>query len=162
MRAIICGANGAMGKLIRDILGEEVIGLVSIDGENNVPKTFGELGKLSGDVIIDFSHHSAVADVLRYAKENGFAAVIGKKHRRSMSAVFSDKETDLFADKFPALLTGFGLLTNHVAVHNKQSFRFSAWINIWHRRNSPSRRLSPGQGRNHRFQSQQQPFCRCR
>jgi len=77
MRAIICGANGAMGKLIRDILGEEVIGLVSIDGENNVPKTFGELGKLSGDVIIDFSHHSAVADVLRYAKENGFAAVIG-------------------------------------------------------------------------------------
>ena len=77
MRAIVCGANGAMGKLIRDILGEEAIGLVSIDGENNVPKTFGDLGAMSGDVIIDFSHHSAVADVLRYAKENGFAAVIG-------------------------------------------------------------------------------------
>ena len=77
MRAIVCGANGAMGKLIRDILGAEVIGLVSIDGENNVPKTFRELGKRCGDVLIDFSHHSAISDVLSYAKENGFAAVIG-------------------------------------------------------------------------------------
>ncbi len=77
MRAIICGANGAMGRLIQGILGDEVIGLVSLDGENNVPKTFSELGKLRGDVVIDFSHHSAVADVLAYAKENGFAAVIG-------------------------------------------------------------------------------------
>ena len=77
MRAIICGANGAMGKLIRENLGAEAIGLVSLDGENGVPKTFAELGKVQGDVIIDFSHHSAVADVLAYAKENGFAAVIG-------------------------------------------------------------------------------------
>ena len=37
-----------MGKLIRDILGEEAIGLVSLDGENHVPKTFGELGKCVG------------------------------------------------------------------------------------------------------------------
>ena len=51
-----------MGKLICDILGEEVIGKVSIDGENNVPKTFSELGKCDADVVIDFSHHSAVAD----------------------------------------------------------------------------------------------------
>ena len=77
MRAIICGANGAMGRLIREKLGVEAIGLVSLDGENGVPRTFDELGKRQGDVIIDFSHHSAVADVLRYAKENGFAAVIG-------------------------------------------------------------------------------------
>ena len=77
MRAIVCGANGAMGKLIREILGAEAVGLVSIDGENNVPKTFKELGKRCGDVVIDFSHHSAVADVLAYAKENDLAAVIG-------------------------------------------------------------------------------------
>ncbi len=77
MRAIVCGANGAMGKLIREALGAEVIGLVSLDGENNVPKTFKELGKRCGDVVIDFSHHSAISDVLSYAKENGFAAVIG-------------------------------------------------------------------------------------
>ena len=44
MKAILCGANGAMGKLIDGILGCEVVGRVSIDGENSVPKTFGELG----------------------------------------------------------------------------------------------------------------------
>ena len=45
MRAVVCGANGAMGKLIDGILGEEIAGRVSIDGENNVPKTFGDLGR---------------------------------------------------------------------------------------------------------------------
>ena len=77
MRAIVCGANGAMGKLICDILGAEVVGKVSIDGENGVPKTFEELGEVSADVIIDFSHHTAVGSVLNYAKTIGAAAVIG-------------------------------------------------------------------------------------
>ena len=77
MRAILCGANGAMGKLIDAALGAEVVGRVSIDGENNVPKTFAELGKVDADVLIDFSHHSAIADVLDYAKSIGCAAVIG-------------------------------------------------------------------------------------
>ena len=77
MRAIVCGANGAMGKLICGILGQEVVGKVSIDGENGVPKTFAELGKVEADVLIDFSHHSAVGDVLAYAKENPMAVVIG-------------------------------------------------------------------------------------
>ena len=77
MRAVVCGANGAMGKLICGILGDEVIGKVSIDGEHGVPKTFGELGMVDCDVLIDFSHHSAVADVLNYAKAVRCAAVIG-------------------------------------------------------------------------------------
>ena len=77
MRAVVCGANGAMGKLICGILGEEVAGKVSIDGENNVPKTFEELGEVAADVVIDFSHHTAVSDVLAYAKKIGAAAVIG-------------------------------------------------------------------------------------
>ena len=77
MRAVICGANGAMGKLICEILGDEVIGKVSIDGENNVPRTFEELGNVNADVVIDFSHHTAIADVLNYAKQIGVAAVIG-------------------------------------------------------------------------------------
>ena len=77
MRAIVCGANGAMGKLICGLLGEEVAGKVSIDGENGACKTFAELGKVEADVLIDFSHHSAVADVLAYAKSVGCAAVIG-------------------------------------------------------------------------------------
>ena len=77
MRAVLCGANGAMGRLIDGILGGEIIGRVSLDGENNVPKTFEELGTVEADVVIDFSHHTAVADVLAYAKKIGAAAVIG-------------------------------------------------------------------------------------
>lgn len=77
MKAVLCGANGAMGKLIGDILGQDVVGKVSIDGENGVCKTFDQLGPVEADVVIDFSHHTAVADVLAYAKKIGAAAVIG-------------------------------------------------------------------------------------
>ena len=77
MRAVVCGAHGAMGKLICGILGDEVVGRVSIDGENGVPKTFAGLGEVQADVVIDFSHHTAVKDVLAYAKAIGAAAVIG-------------------------------------------------------------------------------------
>ena len=77
MRAILCGANGAMGKQIDAILGDKIVGRVSIDGENNVPRTFAELGDVKGDIIIDFSHHSAIADVIDYAKKHGCAVVVG-------------------------------------------------------------------------------------
>ena len=77
MRAIVCGANGAMGKLISQRLGENQVGAVSIDGENGASKTFQELGDRQADVIIDFSHHSAVAEVLDYAERFGCAVVIG-------------------------------------------------------------------------------------
>jgi len=77
MRAIVCGANGAMGKLICAALGESVIGKVSVDGADDVPRTFAELGEMKADVVIDFSHHTAISDVLAYAKAIGSAAVIG-------------------------------------------------------------------------------------
>lgn len=77
MKAVLCGANGAMGKLIGGILRQDVVGKVSIDGENGVCKTFDQLGPVEADVVIDFSHHTAVADVLAYAKKIGAAAVIG-------------------------------------------------------------------------------------
>ena len=77
MRAVICGANGAMGKLICDIFGDEVVGKVSIDGANGVPKTFEELGEVAADVVVDFSHHTAIGSVLAYARQIGAAAVIG-------------------------------------------------------------------------------------
>lgn len=77
MKAIVCGANGAMGKLICGILGSDVVGKVSIDGENGVPKTFSELGCVDADMVIDFSHHTAISDVLSYAKANKLSAVIG-------------------------------------------------------------------------------------
>lgn len=77
MKAIVCGANGAMGKLLQARLGGQIAGLVSLDGENGVPKTFSELGEVNADVIIDFSHHSAIESVLSYAKETGCAVVVG-------------------------------------------------------------------------------------
>ena len=77
MRAVICGANGAMGKLIQQRLEGQIAGLVSLDGEGGVPRTFAQLGTVAADVVIDFSHHSAVGDVLAYARGLGCAAVIG-------------------------------------------------------------------------------------
>ena len=38
MRAIVCGANGAMGKLLQKSLDSECVGLVSLDGENGTIK----------------------------------------------------------------------------------------------------------------------------
>ena len=77
MRAVLCGANGAMGKLIQGLMGDEIVGRVSIDGENGVPKTFGEMGEVDADVVIDFSHHSAAPEVIAWAKAKGCAAEIG-------------------------------------------------------------------------------------
>ena len=76
MKAIVCGANGAMGQLILASLGGDAY-KVSLDGMNGVPKTFEELGAVDADVIIDFSHHSAIAEVLSYAKANHMAVVVG-------------------------------------------------------------------------------------
>ena len=77
MRALLWGANGAMGKLIDGLLGSEVVGRVSIDGENGVAVSGDALGDVGADTVIDFSHHSAVLDVLSYAEKHHCAAVIG-------------------------------------------------------------------------------------
>ena len=77
MRAVICGANGAMGKLICQRLEGEIAGLVSLDGENSIPKTFQELGDVNADIVIDFSHHSAVLDAVAYARYHDCALVVG-------------------------------------------------------------------------------------
>ena len=77
MRAIVCGANGAMGQLVQKSLKGQAAGLVSLDGLGGVPKTFGELGNVNADVIIDFSHHSAIAGVMDYAVANKIAVVVG-------------------------------------------------------------------------------------
>ena len=76
MRAVICGANGAMGKLLQQRFCE-IAGLVSIDGENGVPRSFGELGDVNAQLVVDFSHHSAAPDAARYAVAHRCALVIG-------------------------------------------------------------------------------------
>jgi 4-hydroxy-tetrahydrodipicolinate reductase len=102
MRAVLCGANGAMGKLIGQILGEEIVGRVSIDGENGVPKTFDELGHVDADVVIDFSHHSAISDVLAYGKGIGAAVVVGTTGHTE------EEKAQIFAasEKIPVFYSG--------------------------------------------------------
>lgn len=77
MNAIVCGANGAMGQLLCAALGEHLAGKVSLDGANGVAKTFEELGETNADTVIDFSHHSAIGQVLDYALPRGLSVVIG-------------------------------------------------------------------------------------
>lgn len=77
MNVILWGANGAMGKLLAARLGSQVTGRVSIDGEDGAARTFGELPDPRADVIIDFSHHSSVGDVLEAAKALSCGVVIG-------------------------------------------------------------------------------------
>ena len=102
MRAIVCGANGAMGKLICEILGDEVVGKVSIDGENGVPRTFCELGNVDAEIVIDFSHHSATADVLQYAESLNCAALIGTTgHTPAEKALI-----EAAAEKIPVFFSG--------------------------------------------------------
>ena len=76
MRAVICGANGAMGKLLQARF-EDIAGLVSIDGENGVAKTFAELGDVKPQVVVDFSHHTAAPQAAEYAVKQGCALVVG-------------------------------------------------------------------------------------
>ena len=102
MKVIIVGANGAMGKLIDGLLGDRVAGRVSLDGENGVPRNFQELGKVEADVIIDFSHHSAVSEVLAAARTLGCGVVIGTTgHTREEKQLIYDA-----AEQLPVFFTG--------------------------------------------------------
>ena len=102
MRAVLCGANGAMGKLIQKLMGDEIVGCVSIDGENGVPKTFNEMGTVEADVVVDFSHHTAVGDVLAYARGTGCAVVIGTTgHTREELELIHDA-----AEHIPVFFSG--------------------------------------------------------
>ena len=96
MKAILCGANGAMGKLIDGILGNEVTGRVSLDGENGVARTFDELGSADADIIIDFSHHTAIHDAVAYAKAHNCALVVGTTgHTVEEKAVIAEAAKEL-------------------------------------------------------------------
>ena len=102
MRAVVCGANGAMGQLICAALGEAPVGKVSVDGENGACKHFSELPDVKPEVVIDFSHHSAVADVLRYAAAQNCAAVIGTTgHTEEEKQLINDA-----ARKIPVFFSG--------------------------------------------------------
>ena len=77
MRAVVCGAGGAMGTLICDLLEDRLAGKVSLDEKNGSVKTFGELKTNDADMVIDFSHHTAISDVVNYALSHRCALVVG-------------------------------------------------------------------------------------
>lgn len=77
MKVVICGANGAMGKLLQQRFEKELAGLVSADGLGGVPRSFEELGNVGADTVVDFSHHTAAPAVAEYAIKNRCAMVVG-------------------------------------------------------------------------------------
>ena len=77
MRAVVCGASGAMGRLICDLLGQQVVGRVSLDGGNQSVTDFAQLGDIQPDMVIDFSHHTAAQVVCDYALAKNCPLVIG-------------------------------------------------------------------------------------
>ena len=77
MRVVLWGANGAMGKLLQARLGEQVVGRVSLDGENGAAVSADRLPDCKPDMILDFSHHSSAPELVAYARKTGCACVIG-------------------------------------------------------------------------------------
>lgn len=80
---ILSGFNGAMGKNLIELIGDAEGMTVSagVDRIHNEAYEFDQFTSfecegISGDVIIDFSHFSAVDSLLEYAKNNKVPAVI--------------------------------------------------------------------------------------
>ena len=79
---VIVGACGKMGRVIADIVSSRhdcqvVAGIDKLDGGAAFPiyHTFSQM-KEKPDVIIDFSHPSALDEILDYALTNGVAVVV--------------------------------------------------------------------------------------
>lgn len=82
-RIILSGCFGKMGRVIENIVSSsedcEISAGVDISdssAEYPVFKSFSDLPQNAGDVIIDFSHPSVLADLLLYATENKVPCVI--------------------------------------------------------------------------------------
>ncbi len=83
MKIIICGCNGKMGKAVVEAAEKSedstiVAGVdISIDESKKFPvfESIEEINSFA-DVIIDFSHPSALLSVLKYSKKNKIPAVI--------------------------------------------------------------------------------------
>ena len=83
LRVIVNGYSGAMGKVLTKCIDEdnelELVCASSKDSLDNVSfKTYTKIIDIeeSADVIIDFSHHSAIYDVLTYATKTKTPLVI--------------------------------------------------------------------------------------
>ena len=82
LKVIISGYSGSMGKVLTKCVNEdnelELVCGVSKDNLEVPFKTYNKMNDIeeSADVIIDFSHHSAINDVLAYATKTKTPLVI--------------------------------------------------------------------------------------
>ena len=80
IKVIVHGALGRMGKEVTRFVSESedmaLAALVDIGGDGAQVLTSLDAFAGEADVIIDFSHHSAVPAVLEYAKKRGIPAII--------------------------------------------------------------------------------------
>ena len=80
---VICGACGKMGRVISEIIStrDDIVTIAGVDvspvkySDFPVVSSFGELAEFP-DVVIDFSHPSALDGILSYCLTNGIAAVL--------------------------------------------------------------------------------------
>lgn len=103
MNILLCGCNGRMGKAVAAACGGEdkiVAGIDVTEGNASFPvyKSIFEVRE-KADVIVDFSHHTLVYDILSYSKEKEIPAVIcttghTDEEKEYMSRM--DKETAVF------------------------------------------------------------------
>lgn len=79
IRTIVCGATGHVGREVVRFIGEssvfELVGGVNASGEGGCVSHIS-LIDAPADVIIDFSHHTATSELLKYAVEKNIPAVI--------------------------------------------------------------------------------------
>lgn len=79
MRVIVNGACGRMGHAMRAMIEqtEDAVLASGVDINANEPQILTSIEQAaSADVIIDFSYHTAIAQVLTYAKKQGLPVVI--------------------------------------------------------------------------------------
>ncbi|MEE8807386.1 MAG: 4-hydroxy-tetrahydrodipicolinate reductase [Lactimicrobium sp.] len=82
MRIIVSGANGRMGKILQDQIQQETEQLAAAVSRSCLdnPEThcYSSFAKVSEkvDVVIDFSHHSTVSDLLHWCIAHNVPAVI--------------------------------------------------------------------------------------
>ena len=98
LKVIINGYSGAMGKVLTKCVMEdnelELVCASSKDSLDGVPfKTYSKMMDIeeNADVIIDFSHHSAIDDVLAYATKTKTPLVIA-------TTGFNDEELEKIQD----------------------------------------------------------------
>ena len=83
MKIILCGAGGRMGKVCTEIIesgfcGGELVAAVDPTKPALACPTYASLSEVKevADVLIDFSHHSATASILEFAKARKLPVVI--------------------------------------------------------------------------------------